>query len=150
MNRDDYEEFSIKGKRANMKIHYIIKKRGRRQTGHGEPRRETSRTQGDEKKEQGIQQAAIKSRRRERKKDSEVDEAGLTQNRKRKEFFEVPCSNLLISNLWFSSLSNTCHNSSIQKSLPFFHGSSSAGLPKHRPTFPFFIWNIRCCLNIFV
>ena len=29
MNRDDYEEFSIKGKRANMKIHYIIKKRGR-------------------------------------------------------------------------------------------------------------------------
>lgn len=36
------------------------RKRGDRQ-GHGEPRRETRRTQGgDEKKEQGIRQAAIK------------------------------------------------------------------------------------------
>lgn len=48
-----------------------------RQTG----RRERRRTQGDKKTEQGIQQAAIKTgKKKKRKKDSAVDERGLTQN----------------------------------------------------------------------
>lgn len=48
-----------------------------RQTG----RRERRRTQGDKKTEQGIQQAAIKmGKKKKRKKDSAVDERGLTQN----------------------------------------------------------------------
>lgn len=68
--------------------------REKRQTGQGKLRRETRRTQGDEKKEEGIRRTAIKRGVRERKKDSAVDEAGLTRNRKGKEFFEVQCSNL--------------------------------------------------------
>lgn len=44
------------------------RKKGDRQ-GHEEPKRETRRTQGDEKKEQGSRQVAIKSGRREKKKD---------------------------------------------------------------------------------
>lgn len=68
------------------------------------------RTRGDEKKGQGIQQVAIKSVRRERKKDSAVDETELTQNRKGKDFFFEVCVQI---SLLFPSLSNTCHNSSL-------------------------------------
>lgn len=58
-----------------------IKTQGGRQT----RRRERRRTQGDEKKEQGIWRAAIKRRKKIRKK--VVDETGLAQNWKGKEFF---------------------------------------------------------------
>lgn len=47
----------------------ILKRKKGDGQGCGESMRETSRTRGDEKKEQGIQQAAIKRGKRERKKD---------------------------------------------------------------------------------
>lgn len=67
-----------------------IKMKERRQTGDiGSWVGRQGNTGGDEKKEQGTRQAAIKRGRRERNKGSAVDEAQLSQNRKGKGFFEV-------------------------------------------------------------
>lgn len=115
---------------------------------------------GDEKKEQGIRRAAIKRGRRERKKDSVVDEAGLTQNRKGKGFFEVQCSNLSLVPVIVQHLPQLI---SVKTPSPFFSLSFPSSLPPHShnqqrdiranqleyhhhtgpPFFLFFRWNIK-------
>ena len=130
---------------------------------------------GDEKKEQGIRRAAIKRGRRERKKDSVVDEAELTQNRKGKGFFEVQCSNLSLVPVIVQHLPQLI---SVKTPSPFFFLLSfPSSLPPHShnqqrdiranqleyhhhtgpPFLLFFRWNIKkfqhpcsgrcCCLQ---
>lgn len=65
-----FKRTTLKRKNAKRETDRDIGSRGGRQGEH----------RGDEKKEQAIRQAAIKRGRRERKKDSVVDETGLTQN----------------------------------------------------------------------
>lgn len=64
-----FRRTTLKRKNARRESDGDIGSRGGRQGEH----------RGDEKKEQGIWQAAIKRGRRERKKDSVVDETGLTE-----------------------------------------------------------------------
>lgn len=87
---------------------------------HWNARRETDGTRGAEentggmrRENRGFGRQQLREEKKKRKKDSVVDERGLTQNWKGKEgfFFFLKCS-VQIS-LYFHSLSNTCHSSSL-------------------------------------
>lgn len=80
------------------------------------------------RKNKGFGEQQLREGRRERKKDSAVDEAGLTQNRKGKGFFEVQCSNLSLVPVIVQHLPQLI---SVKTPLPF---SSHSHPPSLTPT----------------